>query len=30
MLDAEARVRVTTRSGDKGLMAVTVELIDDA
>jgi CspA family cold shock protein len=30
MLDAEARVHVTTRSGDKGLLAVTVELIDDA
>lgn len=29
MLDAEARVRVTTRSGDKGPLAVTVELIED-
>ncbi len=30
MLEAEARVRVTTRSGDKGPLAVTVELLDDA
>jgi CspA family cold shock protein len=30
MLDAEARVRVTTRAGEKGPLAVTVELIDDA
>jgi len=30
MLDAEARVRVTTRSGDKGPLAVTVELIEQS
>ena len=30
MLDAEARVRVATRAGEKGPLAVTVELIDDA
>ena len=30
MLDADSRVRVTTRSGEKGPLAVTVELIEDA
>jgi cold shock protein len=30
MLDADVRVRVTTRSGEKGPLAVTVELIVDA
>ena len=30
MLEADARVRVTTRSGDKGPLAVTVELIEGA
>lgn len=29
MLDAGSRVRVTTRSGEKGPLAVTVELIDE-
>lgn len=29
MLDADSRVRVTTQSGEKGPLAVTVELIED-
>lgn len=30
MLEAESRVRVTIRSGDKGPLAVTVELLEEA
>ncbi|MBO6782835.1 MAG: cold shock domain-containing protein [Alphaproteobacteria bacterium] len=30
MLEADARVRVTTRSGDKGPLAVSIELLESA